>query len=40
GGVNASLLDGSVRFVTESIDRQLWQDLSTRAGREVVQVPE
>ena len=40
GGVNSALLDGSIRFVNESIDRQLWQDLSTRAGREVAAVPE
>jgi prepilin-type N-terminal cleavage/methylation domain-containing protein len=40
GGVVVSMLDGSVRFVTDSIDRDLWQHLSTRAGREVVQVPE
>lgn len=40
GGVNTSLLDGSIRFVNDSIDRQLWQDLSTRAGRELAAVPE
>jgi prepilin-type processing-associated H-X9-DG protein len=40
GGVHSAMLDGSVRFVTESIELQLWQDLSTRAGREVVAVPE
>jgi prepilin-type N-terminal cleavage/methylation domain-containing protein len=40
GGVHSALMDGSVRFVTESIDRDLWQDLSTRAGKEVVKVPE
>jgi len=39
GGVTVAMMDGSVHFVTESIDRQLWQDLSTRAGREVAQIP-
>jgi prepilin-type N-terminal cleavage/methylation domain-containing protein len=40
GGVNTALMDGSVRFVSSFIELQLWQDLSTRAGREVVAVPE
>jgi prepilin-type processing-associated H-X9-DG protein len=40
GGVNTCLMDGSVRFVSDSIDLQLWQDLSTRAGHEYVAVPE
>lgn len=40
GGVMVGLMDGSVRFVTESIERQIWQDLSTRAGRESTQWPE
>ena len=40
GGVNVALLDGSVRYVTDSIDRELWQHLSTRMGREIVDVPE
>ncbi len=40
GGVHSAMLDGSVRFVTESIELQLWQDLPTRAGHEVVAVPE
>jgi prepilin-type N-terminal cleavage/methylation domain-containing protein len=39
GGVTVAALDGSVRLVTESIDLQLWQDLSTRAGHEVVSWP-
>ncbi|NND99508.1 MAG: DUF1559 domain-containing protein [Pirellulaceae bacterium] len=39
-GVNVALMDGSVRFVNDSIDLQLWQDISTRAGNEIVQVPE
>ena len=40
GSVTVGLLDGSIRMVTDSIDRQLWQDLSTRAGGEQVAVPE
>lgn len=39
GGVLVGVLDGSVRFVTDSVDGQLWQDLSTRRGREVTQWP-
>ncbi len=39
GGVNTCLMDGSVRFVTDSIDLDLWQGLSTRAGHEVVSAP-
>lgn len=33
-GVNAALADGSVRFVSESIDSRLWRALGTRAGGE------
>lgn len=40
GGVNVTMLDGSVRFVTDSIDLDLWRGLSTRAGNETVTVPE
>ncbi|MFK8111172.1 MAG: DUF1559 domain-containing protein, partial [Rubripirellula sp.] len=40
GGVNTAQMDGSIRFVNNSIDLQLWQDLSTRAGHELVTVPE
>jgi prepilin-type N-terminal cleavage/methylation domain-containing protein/prepilin-type processing-associated H-X9-DG protein len=36
GGVNAALLDGSVRFVSNSIPQPLWRALGTRAGGEVV----
>lgn len=39
GGVMTSALDGSVRFVTDSVDGELWRDLSTRQGREVIQWP-
>ena len=36
GGVNAVLLDGSVRFVRDSIDAATWRGLATRAGGEVL----
>ena len=36
GGVNASLLDGSVHFVTNDIERVVWRALSTRDGSEIV----
>ncbi|MSR50131.1 MAG: DUF1559 domain-containing protein [Gemmataceae bacterium] len=35
GGVNFLLGDGSVRFITDSIDGQTWVRLGTRAGGEV-----
>lgn len=39
GGVNAALADGSVTFISESIDLTVWQALATRAGHEVVTLP-
>ena len=39
-GVNVALMDGSVRFVNDSINLELWQSMSTRAGNEVIAVPE
>ena len=36
GGVNALLLDGSVRFVASSIEQGTWRALGTREGGEVV----
>ena len=39
GGVNASLVDGSVRFVSENIERHVFQAMGTRNGGEVVDVP-
>ena len=40
GGVMVGVMDGSVRFVNDSIDGELWQHLSTRAGHEIVAMPE
>lgn len=36
GGVNSLILDGSVRFVSSSIDKLIWQSIGTRAGGEIV----
>ncbi|MEZ5943094.1 MAG: DUF1559 domain-containing protein [Planctomycetaceae bacterium] len=36
GGVHAGLGDGSIRFISENIDRNLWNGLGTRQGREVL----
>ena len=36
GGVNVVFGDGSVRFVKESVSQQIWWQLGTRAGSEVV----
>ena len=40
GGVTVAMMDGSVKFINDAINLQLWQELSTRAGREQVTVPE
>ncbi len=37
GGVQVGLVDGSVRFVTESLALDVWRALGSRAGGEVVQ---
>lgn len=34
GGVNVALADGSVRFVSETIDLAVWRYIGTRSGRE------
>jgi prepilin-type processing-associated H-X9-DG protein len=36
GGVNAVFMDGSVRFVRNSIPQANWRALATRAGGEVI----
>ena len=36
GGVNALRMDGSIQFVTSSIERSVWQSLGTRSGGEVI----
>jgi prepilin-type N-terminal cleavage/methylation domain-containing protein len=38
-GVQTVMMDGSVHFVPNSIDRAVWQGLSTREGGETVSVP-
>ena len=35
GGVNIALGDGSVRFVSDTVDLAVWRGLGTRAGGEV-----
>ena len=37
GGVNLMMMDGSVRFVHDSIDLEIWQALATRNGGEHVE---
>ncbi len=36
GGVNLAMADGSVRFVSDSIDRKVWRAIGTRNGNETV----
>jgi prepilin-type processing-associated H-X9-DG protein len=36
GGVNVAFLDGSVRFVKNSVSQQTWWALATMAGGEVI----
>ena len=36
GGVNVALLDGSVRFVKDSVNPQAWWAIATKAGGEVI----
>jgi len=36
GGVNAALCDGSVRFVSETVDLETWRALGSRNGGEVL----
>jgi prepilin-type N-terminal cleavage/methylation domain-containing protein/prepilin-type processing-associated H-X9-DG protein len=37
GGVNAVMGDGSVRFVSEHVERRVWRGLGTRNGGELVE---
>jgi prepilin-type processing-associated H-X9-DG protein len=37
GGVNAVLMDGSVRFFTNGVNLRVWRAVSTRSGGEVVE---
>ena len=39
GGANFAMCDGSVRFVSESLDPELYDGLATRDGGEVVEQP-
>jgi prepilin-type N-terminal cleavage/methylation domain-containing protein/prepilin-type processing-associated H-X9-DG protein len=39
GGVNVGLLDGSVRFVGETVARDVWWAYATRSGGEVASLP-
>jgi prepilin-type N-terminal cleavage/methylation domain-containing protein len=36
GGVSGSMLDGSVRFVRNTIDQRVWRAIGTRGGGEVI----
>ncbi len=36
GGVNLAFCDGSVRYISDSVDLSNWRRISTRAGEEVV----
>jgi prepilin-type processing-associated H-X9-DG protein len=36
GGVNTAFLDGSVKFIKDSVSPQSWWALGTRAGGEVI----
>ena len=38
-GVNAALADGSIRFVTNSIDLIAWQAAGSMNGGETIQLP-
>jgi prepilin-type N-terminal cleavage/methylation domain-containing protein/prepilin-type processing-associated H-X9-DG protein len=36
GGVNVAMADGSVRFIGDRIQMQVWRSLGTRAGSEII----
>lgn len=37
GGVNVLLVDGSVRFISDSIDRSIWRAMGSRNGNDIVE---
>ncbi|WP_339731762.1 DUF1559 domain-containing protein [uncultured Gimesia sp.] len=39
GGAHFAMADGSVRFFSENINNELYRELSTRSGGEIVEVP-
>jgi prepilin-type processing-associated H-X9-DG protein len=39
GGVNASMVDGSGRFVTDNVDRAVWRAAGTMAYDESLDLP-
>ena len=39
GGVNAALVDGSVRFVSDSVDLEIWRAAGSGNGAEAVSLP-
>jgi prepilin-type processing-associated H-X9-DG protein len=36
GGVNLGMLDGSVKFIKNSVSQRTWWGISTKAGGEVI----
>ncbi len=36
GGIHVALADGSVRFISESIDLKVWRAMGTRAGGDII----
>ncbi|SIO36137.1 prepilin-type N-terminal cleavage/methylation domain-containing protein/prepilin-type processing-associated H-X9-DG domain-containing protein [Singulisphaera sp. GP187] len=36
GGVNCAMLDGSVKFVKSTVNKDVWRALATRAGGEII----
>jgi len=39
GGVHIGMLDGSVHFVSESVDEQIWHDAHSRHHRKTAELP-
>jgi prepilin-type processing-associated H-X9-DG protein len=40
GGANFVMCDGSVHFISDTIDYRMYNEMGTRAGGEVVEMPE